>query len=935
MINLYQNGGFFWFNGVVEDRNDPLLLGRCRVRIVGYHNPNKTELPTEDLPWAFPMQSITSAAMNGIGTTPLGPVEGTWVLGFFRDGDDCQEPVIMGTFGGIPQIDETLYDTRNPTRDEQTSTTPPAADPQGHVYVNKSTGDTIQPPSPDTVTVPTTGIIGPLTQIEVDKLTAAIASRESGGKYNICNQYGYIGAYQIGADLLADFGYIRQGAFAQHKAGGVQDYALVAQNNGWIVQTSAYDNMTDSQKSNFRFFCLATDSVWTEKAGGSATAFINNKAAQDAAMLQNLKVNYRYLYRTGIVTDMSSKGDVAGYLAVSHLLGPGGAKDHYNGVIKTDANNTTSSTYFNLGFKAVGGAAGSSISAGTSVPSPDQIPDRIQPSAPPPAPTVASLTQNTDLVQTTVDIGFADPNKVYPKTAFIGEPDTNRLARHQKIALTVVGKKDAERMTAVETALDMDTWDQPPVPYNAAYPYNHVVETESGHILEFDDTAGNERIHQYHKSGTFTEIDVNGTRVTRIVGDDYTILERNGYVYINGKATVTVGGTCSVKVVGDCNLEVDGSLNTLVHNDANIGIAGSLKLAVGGSIDIKSKGTLKIGSDDEVHVKSNNDLKITSSDKMVNVKAGSKVAINATTELGLKSGEKLMLLGGGILALDGSGLALMSGFAASQTSASSADDPSAGNSGDKRSIAEPQFPTLVVPTRNEEFAYVLDSLTENLDNNADAIKSVKAQAIADGTVNEEDFLKQPTVSTVDTKKPVPRAPVDPGCAEFSSMDDFSPALQLSDNFTLGHLSSQALVTKVPIQELHGLSKSEIVCNLYALATQVLDPIRVAYPHMVVTSGFRTPIHSSAVNSQHEFGCAADMQFLGVSKSGYLEIAQWIRDNVPFDQLLLEFKSFGSSNPWIHVSYSLDRLRADVRTMWNDQAYPDASTRALVDLSGGA
>ena len=100
MMNIWQ--------GVVEDRYDPLKLGRCRVRILGLHTTNKIDgegIPTEHLPWATPSQPITSAAMNGIGTTPLGPVEGTWVFGFFRDGDNAQEPVMIGTFGGIPEKD--------------------------------------------------------------------------------------------------------------------------------------------------------------------------------------------------------------------------------------------------------------------------------------------------------------------------------------------------------------------------------------------------------------------------------------------------------------------------------------------------------------------------------------------------------------------------------------------------------------------------------------------------------------------------------------------------------------------------------------------------------------------------------------------------------------------------------------------------------------
>ena len=44
-------GDFVWWQGVVEDRNDPLKLGRCRVRILGYHTDNKQDIPTATLPW--------------------------------------------------------------------------------------------------------------------------------------------------------------------------------------------------------------------------------------------------------------------------------------------------------------------------------------------------------------------------------------------------------------------------------------------------------------------------------------------------------------------------------------------------------------------------------------------------------------------------------------------------------------------------------------------------------------------------------------------------------------------------------------------------------------------------------------------------------------------------------------------------------------------
>lgn len=93
---------FFWFVGVVEDVNDPIRLGRCRVRVFSLHTDSKEDIPTDDLPWAQPIQSITSAAMGDIGHSPTGIVNGTWVVGFFLDGEEAQRPVIMGTLAGIP-----------------------------------------------------------------------------------------------------------------------------------------------------------------------------------------------------------------------------------------------------------------------------------------------------------------------------------------------------------------------------------------------------------------------------------------------------------------------------------------------------------------------------------------------------------------------------------------------------------------------------------------------------------------------------------------------------------------------------------------------------------------------------------------------------------------------------------------------------------------
>ena len=88
-------------SGVVEDRLDPLFAGRLRVRCLGFHTDNKSELPTADLPWAMCVLSTASPGISGLGTSPSFLVEGSWVWGYFRD-EGYQEPIIVGSLPGKP-----------------------------------------------------------------------------------------------------------------------------------------------------------------------------------------------------------------------------------------------------------------------------------------------------------------------------------------------------------------------------------------------------------------------------------------------------------------------------------------------------------------------------------------------------------------------------------------------------------------------------------------------------------------------------------------------------------------------------------------------------------------------------------------------------------------------------------------------------------------
>ena len=121
--------GFVWFVGVVEDRNDPELLGRVRVRCLGFHTDNLDDLPSSDLPWAHVMHPVTDPSMQGLGSTPSFLVEGSWVIGFFRDAYEKQQPVIIGSLPGAPASaanpDRGFNDPRSPnSKQDQYKGTP-------------------------------------------------------------------------------------------------------------------------------------------------------------------------------------------------------------------------------------------------------------------------------------------------------------------------------------------------------------------------------------------------------------------------------------------------------------------------------------------------------------------------------------------------------------------------------------------------------------------------------------------------------------------------------------------------------------------------------------------------------------------------------------------------------------------------------------------
>lgn len=110
------------------------------------------------------------------------------------------------------------------------------------------------------------------------------------------------------------------------------------------------------------------------------------------------------------------------------------------------------------------------------------------------------------------------------------------------------------------------------------YPYNKVIQTESGHLVELDDTPNRERIRVAHRSGTFIEMHPNGDHVHKVYGDGFEITVGNKNILVEGVCSVTINGDAILevrgnrieKVAGDYRLQVDGEFVAYSRTKASL-----------------------------------------------------------------------------------------------------------------------------------------------------------------------------------------------------------------------------------------------------------------------------------------------------------------------------------------------------------------------------
>lgn len=215
-------------------------------------------------------------------------------------------------------------------------------------------------------------------------------------------------------------------------------------------------------------------------------------------------------------------------------------------------------------------------------------------------------------------------------------------------------------------------------------------------------------------------------------------------------------------------------------------------------------------------------------------------------------------------------------------------------------------------------------------------KHIAAQ-IAAGVFTARDLAGLARATTIsagaaDTATPKAQGPISTDCGNLhDQLNNYQgillDTLPLTSKFTLGSITRAPNVTfDHPVRgPSAGLSFEQVICNLKLLTINCIEPIKEKYPNLHITNSWR-PSGIGSPTSQHPKGQACDIQFRGVHPKEYFTICQWIRDNVAYDQLLLEYKTTGTRLPWIHISFDSAKSRRQVLTFLNDVTYAQGLTQ---------
>lgn len=328
-------------------------------------------------------------------------------------------------------------------------------------------------------------------------------------------------------------------------------------------------------------------------------------------------------------------------------------------------------------------------------------------------------------------------------------------------------------------------------------------------------------------------------------------------------------------------------------------------------------------------MKSNADIKVQATNLFdfvsgtVYTQAAGAINIKSGENTNIDSGAEVNLLAGNNINLDGSATHLQSGNAGSASESAESVIAGSANIGvisGRKDISDNSKDDPLVLSLADSRSIALEEETQSVED----FETQKNLIISEGFANAAEISEPPTAVDSATVESEQQIFVDPD-AKLKTVTQLPGNYNLSPNFTVEMLSSKAAVTRDPIRGHDGATYGEIVYNLQAVALNVLEPIKKIYPNMFVTSAFRDPGNaSSAKTSQHPLGQGVDIQFKGITKKEYYDIATKLAKVLKYDQLILEYCSY-SKNPWIHVSYSV-KNRSQVLTFYNHKTHSQGLTQ---------
>lgn len=364
--------------------------------------------------------------------------------------------------------------------------------------------------------------------------------------------------------------------------------------------------------------------------------------------------------------------------------------------------------------------------------------------------------------------GFLDPSGAYPKREYFGSTSLNKAA----VGVTVNSLYYGGGAPGLDLELkDIST---------SEYPFNQVQETTSGHVIELDDTPGNERVLIKHNTGAGVEMRTDGTviissthnKVEVTGGDQKVIVEGNGQLVYNGNLNLKVSGDMNIEVGGNYNLVtgtkreiIDGPCLSEINGNYQFNVNGNSSAMVTGVVSYNylndfnqfTKGSQTNYTEKSIAFRSGDNINISAEDEITISSDNMNVAANDLSVFGVTGtmgGDGIVFYGEG--ANFDAGVTAptfhgdLDGTAKQSNATSSQNYGEAATSGAAYSYTDTATPTTVKPTQSVLTDYLTNSergIFQVLIDIGNVLKNGIDRTVANGNVSN----KKLSVSQVRSK----------------------------------------------------------------------------------------------------------------------------------------------------------------------------------------